>query len=75
MPMNKNIVKQTIFIHYSHCDMVMFIMLSFFHESLASVQFSSVTQSCPTLCDLINCSMQCLPVYHRLLEFTQSHVH
>ena len=40
-----------------------------------SVQFSSVAQSCPTLCDPINCSTPGLPVHHQLLEFTQSHVH
>ena len=37
--------------------------------------FSSVTQSCPTLCDPKNHSMPDLPVYHQLPEFTQSHVH
>ena len=31
------------------------------------VQLSSLTQSCPTLCDPMNCSMQGLPVYHQLL--------
>ena len=40
-----------------------------------SVQFSSVAQSCPTLCDPMNLSMPGLPVYHQLLEFTQTHVH
>ena len=40
-----------------------------------SVQFSSVTQSCPTLCDPMNCSMPGLPVHHQLLEFTHTHVH
>ena len=40
-----------------------------------SVQFSSVTQSCPTLCDPMNCSMPGLPVHHQLVEFTQTHVH
>ena len=39
------------------------------------VQFSSVTQSCPTLCDPKNCSTPGLPVHHQLLEFTQTHVH
>ena len=39
------------------------------------VQFSSVTQSCPTLCDPINCSTPGLPVHHQLLEFTQTLVH
>ena len=38
-------------------------------------QFSSVTQSYPTLCDPMNCSTPGLPVYHQLLEFTQTHVH
>ena len=39
------------------------------------IQFSSVTQSCPTICNPMNCSMQGLPVHHHLLEFTQTHVH
>ena len=41
----------------------------------SSVQFSSVTQSCPTLCDPMNRSTPGLPVHHHLLEFTQTHVH
>jgi len=40
-----------------------------------SVQFSSVTQSCPTPCDPIYCSTPDLPVHHQLLEPTQTHVH
>ena len=39
------------------------------------LQFSSVTQSCPTLCDPMNRSMPGLPVHHQLPEFTQTHVH
>ena len=39
------------------------------------IQFSSVTQSCPTLCDSMDCSTPGLPVHHKLLEFTQTHVH
>ena len=35
-------------------------------------QFSSVAQSCPTLCDPMNCSMPGLPVHHQLPEFTQT---
>ena len=38
-------------------------------------QFSSVAQSCPTLCDSMNCSTPGLPVHHQLPEFTQTHVH
>ena len=35
----------------------------------------SVAQSCPTLCDPVDCSTSGLPVLHRLLEFAQVHVH
>ena len=37
--------------------------------------FSSVAQSCPTLCDPMNCSTPGLPIHHQLLEFTQTHLH
>ena len=39
------------------------------------IQFSSVTQLCPTLCDPMNRSTPGLPVHHQLLEFTQTHAH
>ena len=42
---------------------------------LFGVQFSSVAQLCPTLCEPMNRSMPGLPVHHQLLEFTQAHVH
>jgi len=38
-------------------------------------QFSSVAQSCPTLCNPMDCSTPGLPVHHQLPEFTQTHVH
>ena len=38
-------------------------------------QFSSVTQSCLTLCDTMDCSTQGFPVHHQLPEPTQNHVH
>ena len=38
-------------------------------------QLSSVTQSCPTLCNPMDCSMLGFPVHHQLLELTQTHVH
>ena len=44
-------------------------------QSLSSVQFSSVAQSCPTLCDPMNHSTPGLPVHHQLPEFTQTHIH
>ena len=40
-----------------------------------SVQFSSVVQSCPTLCDPMNCSTPGLSVHQQLPEFTQTQVH
>ena len=40
-----------------------------------SFQFSSVAQSCPTLCDPMNCSTPDLLIHHKLLEFTQTHAH
>ena len=44
-------------------------------EYIYSVQFSSVAQSCPTLCNPVNCSTPGLPVHHQLAEFTQTHAH
>ena len=43
--------------------------------SISLVLFSSVTQSCPTLCDPMNRSTPGFPVHRQLLEFTQTHVH
>ena len=48
----------------------MFIFLIAFH-----VQFSSVAQSCPILCNPMNHSTPGLPVHHQHWEFTQTHVH
>ena len=44
-------------------------------RTLHSAQFSSVAQSCLTLCDPMECSTPGLPVHHQLPEFTQTHVH
>ena len=49
------------------------LVITFLPKS--SFQFSSVIQSCLTLCDPMNGSMPGLPVHHQLLEFTQTHVH
>ena len=40
---------------------------------LSPVQFNSVTQSCPTLCDPMDCSTSGFPVHHQLPEFAQTH--
>ena len=54
-------------------------MLAFYNcqfiYSLWGIQFSSVTQSCPTPCDPMNRGTQGFPVLHYLPEFTQTHVH
>ena len=44
-------------------------------QFLSSVQFSSVAQSCLTLCDPMDCSMPGFPVHHQLPELAQTHVH
>ena len=44
-------------------------------HNISSVQFISVTQLCPTLCDPMNPSTPGLPVHHQPPEFTQTHVH
>jgi len=43
--------------------------------SIYNIQFSSVAQSCLSLCDPMDCSIPGLPVHHQLPEFTQTHVH
>ena len=47
------------------------MLVCIFHK-LPSDQFSSVTQSCLTLCNPMNCSTPGLPVHHHLLEFTRT---
>ena len=49
--------------------------MHYHYSGWALAQFSSVAQSCPTLCDPMNRSTPGLPVHHQLLEFTQTHVH
>ena len=61
---NIQIVKK----HMKRCSTSLIVQFS-------SVQFSSVAQSCPTLCDPMNRSMPGIPVHHTLLEFTQTHAH
>ena len=50
-------------------------LIYFIMYSLDSFQFTSVTQSCPALCNPMNRSTPGLPVHHQLPEFTQTHVH
>ena len=76
---NESIIhKCTLFlIYFSHIGFyrvwVEFPVL--YSMSFSSVQFSSVAQSCPALCNPMNCSTPGLPVHHHLPEFTKTHVH
>ena len=44
-------------------------------DHFSSFQFSTVAQSCPTLCNPMDCNTPGLPVHHQLPDFTQTHVH
>ena len=61
--------------NYWGCLSTLNLMCHILHEGfLGGAQFSSVTQSCPTLCNPMNHSTPGLPVHHPLLESTQTHV-
>ena len=54
---------------------IIFDLLNHVYKSYLRVQFSSVAQSCPTLCDPMDCSTPGLRVHHQLPEFTQTYAH
>ena len=54
--------------YHTHLISINSITFNFF-------QFSSVAQSCPTLCKPLDCSMPCFPVHHQLPELAQIHIH
>ena len=56
-------------------DMTDWVTKNTHMHRFSSVQFSSVAQSCPTLCDPMNRSTPGLPVHHQLPELTQTHAH
>ena len=62
------------FINWSTVDLQCCISFCYMGKRLR-YQFSSVAQSCPTLCDPMNCRSPGFPVHHQLPEFTQTHVH
>ena len=49
--------------------------LTYFFFLIPYAQFSSVAQSCLTVCNPMDCSMPGFPVHHQLPELTQTHVH
>ena len=63
-------------LHSQHpCISLTILPVTSLSDQIWEVQFSSVTQSCPTLCDPMDCSMPGLPVHHQFPEFIQTHVH
>ena len=62
-------------ISFNNCDNQPVFRSAAVDSLYLSHQFSSVTQSCPTLCEPMDCSTPSLPVHCQLLEFTQTHVH
>ena len=52
-----------------------FLFFQIVQSLFSSVQFNSLAQWCPTLCNPLDCSTQGFPVYHRLLGLAQIHVH
>ena len=66
---------QVIWNHHLFKNFPKFVVIYTQLVVISSVQFSSVAQLCPTLCDPMNHSTTGLPVHHHLPEFTQTHVH
>ena len=67
----------TVFLSAVSFSVCMCLCLQLVHSISAPhfhIQFSSVAQSCPTLCDPMNRSTPGLPVHHQLPEFTQTHI-
>ena len=61
-------------ISFNNCDNQPVFRSAAVDSLYLSHQFSSVTQSCPTLCEPMDCSTPSLPVHCQLLEFPQTHV-
>ena len=61
------------FYFYSVCSV--FLSFFFFNQTSWAEQFSSVAQSCLTLCDPMDCSIPGFPVHHQFLELAQTHDH
>ena len=70
-----NIKRKFFSLKHDLCRADFFIMTSIPSCSCLDLHFSSVTQSCPTLCYPMDCSMTGFCVHHQLLEFAQTHVH
>ena len=67
----RSTMEELLTLHY----LFLFISTMHFNTYFSLIQFSSVAQSCPTLCNPMNRSTPGLPVHHQLPESTQTHVH
>ena len=65
----------TVSCHCILCPQIFYYYFSHPMRNITFVVFSSVAQSCPTLCDPMDCSMPGFPVHHQLPELTQTHIH
>ena len=70
-----SVISQNTFIFCRLDFRFLFLEWSYISFTLKLVQFSSVAQSCPSLCDPMNHSTPGLPVHYHLPKFTQTHVH
>ena len=62
--------------HIGYIQIIVYVIYGIYRWwQITSVQFSSVPQSCPTLCNTMDCSMPGFPVHHQLLELAQTNVH
>ena len=79
VPNYMNVDFMTVYIFYLYKYILWHPVINFLRIwiilNFSTVQFSSVTQSCPTFCNPMNRSTPGLPVHHQLPEFTQTHVH
>ena len=73
------VIDREAYIHYRHVKMAYraseYTLKTIRPAKIWEIEFSSVAQLCPTLCDSMNRSTPGLPVHHQLPEFTQTHVH
>ena len=69
------VIQLSIYIHSLSYSFPLWFNYRILNIVPCAIQFSSVAQSCPTLCDPMDCNTQGLPVHHQLPDFTQTHVH
>ena len=69
------IVRLNLFASYTSVTTILLGLVLSSLKIILMYMFSSVAQSCLTLCDPMNCSTPGLPLHHQLPEFTQTHVH